>query len=125
MRSTSGRSSRSSLIAMNSRLRISAIRSFSNDSWAITWHQWQVEYPIERKMGLSWSRAAVKAGSPQDSQFTGLCACCLRYGLFSLISALVCMRLQSTGDPRQQWAAEEGLSVQRRRLDGAQLLEWG
>ncbi len=29
-----------------------ATSSFSKDSCSITWHQWQVEYPIERKIGL-------------------------------------------------------------------------
>ena len=38
---------------MKSRFRMSAIAWLSNDSCAMTWHQWQVEYPIERKIGRS------------------------------------------------------------------------
>jgi hypothetical protein len=51
----------------------------------MTWHQWQVEYPMERKTGLSSSAAFLKASSPHGYQSTGLYACCCRYGLFSLM----------------------------------------
>src|SRR6202142_1164663 len=57
--------------------------SFSKDSRSMTWHQWQVGEPMERKMGLSPSRAFWKASSPQARQSTGLWACWSRYGLFS------------------------------------------
>ncbi len=41
----------------------------------MTWHQWQVEYPIDRKIGLSSARARAKASSPQGYQSTGLSWC--------------------------------------------------
>ena len=44
---------------------------------------------MERKIGLSSRRAFSKADSPQGSHSTGLWACCRKYGLFSLMSALV------------------------------------
>ena len=46
----------------------------------MTWHQWQVEYPIERKIGLSSARAFAKASSPHGYQSTGLSLCWRRYG---------------------------------------------
>ena len=55
-----------------------ATASFSKDSRSITWHQWQAEYPIERKIGLSSRRAAANASSPHGYQSTGLSACCSR-----------------------------------------------
>src|ERR1700730_6055572 len=61
---------------------------FSNDSCSITWHQWQVEDPIERKIGLFSSRALAKPTSPQENQSTGLWACWSRYGDFSRMSRL-------------------------------------
>ena len=42
-RSTSGRSSRSTLIATKCRFSNAATPASSNDSRSITWHQWQVE----------------------------------------------------------------------------------
>lgn len=36
----------------------------SNDSRSITWHQWQVAYPIERNTGLSSAAACANASSP-------------------------------------------------------------
>src|ERR1700704_3751660 len=62
-----------------------AISPLSKDSRSMTWHQWQVEYPTERKMGLSSRRAFSNASSAHGYQSTGLCACCCRYGLFSAI----------------------------------------
>ena len=41
--STSGRSSRSTFTFTNQRFISSAVAGSSNDSWAITWHQWQEE----------------------------------------------------------------------------------
>ena len=41
----------------------------------MTWHQWQVAYPMERKIGRSSARARAKASSPHGSQSTGLKAC--------------------------------------------------
>src|SRR5205823_3735977 len=70
-------------IGTKSRFNSAARSSFSNDSRSMTWHQWHVEYPIERKMGLFSRRAFSNASWPQGYQSTGLCACCRRYGLFS------------------------------------------
>ena len=39
--STSGRSSRSTFTLTKSSFMSCAIASSSNDSWAMTWHQWQ------------------------------------------------------------------------------------
>src|SRR5207244_2757823 len=49
----------------------------------MTWHQWQAEYPTERKIGLSSSLALRSASGPHGCQSTGLCACWSRYGLVS------------------------------------------
>ncbi len=43
VRSTSGRSSRSTLMETKCSFRTFAVSSFSNDSRSMTWHQWQVE----------------------------------------------------------------------------------
>src|ERR1017187_2132288 len=79
----SGRSSRSTLIAKKSRLSAAAIAGSSNDSCSMTWHQWHVEYPMDRKIGFSSRLAASNASSPQAYQSTGLLACCSKYGLRS------------------------------------------
>src|SRR5579871_242784 len=76
--------------------------SFSKDSRSITWHQWHVEYPTERKTGLSSRAAFANASSPHGYQSTGLCACCKRYGLFSAarrfcISGSECSRRRFRG----------------------------
>ena len=52
-----------------------AILGFSNDSCAITWHQWQVEYPTERNTGLFSLFASEKASSDQGHHSTGLAWC--------------------------------------------------
>ena len=75
MSSTSGRSSRSTLIATNPFDSAAATSSFSKDSCSMTWHQWHVEYPIDRKIGLSSARARANASSPQGYQSTGLSLC--------------------------------------------------
>ena len=54
---------------------MAAILELEKDSRSMTWHQWQVEYPTERKMGLPRLRALSKASSPQGYQSTGLYAC--------------------------------------------------
>src|SRR5271157_1126573 len=87
--SISGRSSLSTLIEISSLFMILATLESSNDSWAITWHQWQVEYPMERKTGLFSFLAFANASSPQGYQSTGLSACCSRYGLVSKPSLLL------------------------------------
>jgi len=76
--STSGRSSRSTLIEMKFSLRNFAISASSNDSSAMTWHQWQVLYPTLRNTGLSSRCALAKASLPQGYQWMGLWACCSR-----------------------------------------------
>src|SRR5438309_4256126 len=73
----------------NSRFMTAATFSFSNDSCAITWHQWHVEYPTERKIGLFSRRALANASSPHGYQSTGLCACWRRYGDFWCASRFV------------------------------------
>src|SRR3990172_11604155 len=80
-RSTSGRSSRSTLTLTKARFISSAVSGSSNDSWAMTWHQWQEAYPTERSTGTSRARASAKASGPHSNQWTGLAACCSRYGL--------------------------------------------
>uniref|UniRef100_A0A915KET7 BED-type domain-containing protein n=1 Tax=Romanomermis culicivorax TaxID=13658 RepID=A0A915KET7_ROMCU len=51
-----------SLIGKHMDLKISPISSLSNDSCSITWHQWQVEYPIDKKINFC-SRAALSNAS--------------------------------------------------------------
>jgi hypothetical protein len=41
--STSGRSSRSTLMLTKRAFISAAVTSSSKDSWAMTWHQWQAE----------------------------------------------------------------------------------
>src|SRR5438093_2390980 len=93
-----------------------ATRSSSNDSRSITWHQWQEEYPIDRKIGRSSSFARPRASSPQAYQSTGLRACCLRYGLVSRASrfsrAVVDMRTQDYRSGRT------GARIARRAIPG-------
>src|SRR5215204_6108782 len=60
-----------------------AVSSSSKDSCSITWHQWQAEYPMERRIGRSSARASSKASSPHAYHSTGLSACWRRYGLVS------------------------------------------
>src|SRR3954469_11817121 len=67
-----------------------AVSSSSNDSCAITWHQWHDEYPTDKKIGRSSARARSNASGPHGYQSTGLCACCNRYGEVSWIRRLVC-----------------------------------
>src|SRR5438105_8291981 len=89
MLSTSGRSSRSTLMFTNSSFITAATAGSSNDSWAITWHQWQAEYPTLRSTGLSSARARPNASSPHGYQSTGLPACWRRYGLVSWASRFI------------------------------------
>ena len=58
----SGRSSRSTLMFTNSSFMTRAVASSSNDSWAITWHQWHAEYPTDSRIGLP-SRLARSSAS--------------------------------------------------------------
>ncbi len=57
MESTSGRSSRSSLMHTKRSFMSRAVSSSSKDSRSITWHQWQAEYPIDSRIGRSSARA--------------------------------------------------------------------
>ena len=75
MASTSGRSSRSTLMAIRCSFIRAAVCSSSNDSCAITWHQWHAEYPTESRTGTSRRAAASKAASDHGHQSTGLAAC--------------------------------------------------
>ena len=52
-----------------------AMAESSKDSWAITWHQWQLEYPTESSTGQSRRAASSKAGAPHGCQWTGLSRC--------------------------------------------------
>src|SRR5512140_287012 len=78
--STSGLSSRSTLIETKWSFRSLAVASSSNDSRSMTWHQWQEEYPTERNTGRSNALALENASSPHGYQSTGLWACRRRYG---------------------------------------------
>src|SRR3954464_2974272 len=79
--STSGRSSRSTLMQTKCSFITCAVPSSPKDSRSITWHQWHPENPIESRIGLSSSRARASASSLHSHQATGLCACWRRYGL--------------------------------------------
>src|SRR6202012_2711806 len=85
----SGRSSRSTLTATTLSFTTLAVASSSNDSCAITWHQWQAAYPTQSSTGTSRRRASANASSDQGHQSTGLSACCSRYGLVAFFSRLV------------------------------------
>src|SRR6185312_14750746 len=85
----SGRSSRSTLIATTLAFTIAAVASSSNDSCAITWHQWQAAYPTDSSTGTSRRFASANASSDQGHQSTGLSACCSRYGLVALLSRFI------------------------------------
>src|SRR5436305_4949740 len=86
MLSTSGRSSRSTLMLTHSSFITAATVGSSNDSCAITWHQWHAEYPTLNSTGLSSVLARSNASSPHGYQSTGLSLCCRRYGLVSSAS---------------------------------------
>src|SRR3977135_1618566 len=83
MASRSGRSSRSTLMLTNPAFMTDAVLGSSNDSRSMMWHQWQAEYPIDSRIGLSSALARVSASDPHGYQSTGLSACCSRYGLVS------------------------------------------
>ena len=68
----SGRSSRSTLTGTKWEFRNSAVAWSSNDSWAITWHQWQAAYPTDNRIGTSRDLASANASSPHSYQSTGL-----------------------------------------------------
>src|SRR5215211_6428396 len=95
MPSTSGRSSRSTLMLTNRSFITAATPASSNDSCAITWHQWHAEYPTLSSTGLSSARAFSNASSPHGNQSTGLSACCRRYGLVSSASRFTAPRVSA------------------------------
>ena len=84
--STSGRSSRSTLMLTNFAFITSATSASSNDSCAITWHQWHAAYPTDSSTGTSRRRASANASGDHCHQSTGLSACCSRYGLVAFAS---------------------------------------
>src|SRR5438477_12323441 len=92
MLSTSGRSSRSTLMLTNSSFITAATAGSSNDSCAITWHQWHAEYPTLSSTGLSSAFALANASSPHGYQLTGLSWCCRKYGLVSDASRFMMSR---------------------------------
>src|SRR5690242_11874219 len=55
--------------------------SSSNDSCAITWHQWHAAYPTDSRIGTSLAAASANASGVHCCQCTGLPACWRRYGL--------------------------------------------
>src|ERR1700733_12367739 len=85
----SGRSSRSTLIATTLLLTTAATAGSSNDSCAITWHQWHAAYPTESSTGTSRCRASANASGDHGHQSTGLSACCSKYGLVALFSRFI------------------------------------
>ena len=77
-RSTSGRCSRSTNILTKLSFRTATIRESEKVVLAITWHQWQVEYPIERKISLFSLLASSKASMPHGCQSIRSPSCCSR-----------------------------------------------
>ena len=61
-------------------LRYAAVASSSNDSCAITWHQWHAAYPTLSSTGTLRRRASANAAGSHSHQSTGLSACWSRYG---------------------------------------------
>ena len=72
MLSTSGRSSRSTFTLTNSSFITAATAGSSNDSCAMTWHQWHAEYPTDNNTGLSSALARSNASADHGYQSTGL-----------------------------------------------------
>src|ERR1700730_9152536 len=95
----SGRSSRSTLIATTLPFTIAAVASSSNDSCAITWHQWQAAYPTDSSTGTSRRCPGPDSSSDQGHQSTGLSACCNRYGLVALLSLFIASILHQSPPP--------------------------
>src|SRR4051794_8646776 len=88
MASTTGRSSRSTFTLTTLSFITAATAGSSNDSCAITWHQWHDEYPTDSRIGLSSAWARANASAPHGYQSTGLSACWRRYRLVSCSSRL-------------------------------------
>jgi hypothetical protein len=51
-----------------------AVAASWNDSRAMTWHQWQVAYPIDTITGTPRRAASAKASGPHANHATGLSA---------------------------------------------------
>src|SRR5258705_13944753 len=84
----SGRSSRSTLMFTKLSFITFAIPASSNDSCAITWHQWHAEQPTDNRLGLPVLFASPIASSPHGYQSTGFSPSCCRAGLVSLARRL-------------------------------------
>src|SRR3989337_124738 len=97
----SGRSSLSTFTQTKALLSKAATSSSVKHSLSITWHQWQLEYPIERNTGLSSLSALSKASFPQGYQSTGFSACWRRYGLFSFASLFGMAYVSSIADGKE------------------------
>src|SRR3990172_8945237 len=97
----SGRSSLSTFTQTKALLRSAETSSSMKDSLSITWHQWQLEYPIERNIGLSSFSALSKASIPHGYQSTGFSACWRRYGLFSFASLFGMAYVSSIADGKE------------------------
>src|SRR2546421_1774738 len=67
-------------------LSSAAISGSAKVSRSITWHQWQLAYPMESRTGLSSAAARDHASSPHGYQSVGLDALRSRYGLVSSAS---------------------------------------
>ena len=112
MESTSGRSSRSTLMLTKSEFINVAVSTSSKHSCAMTWHQWQAEYPTDSRMGTFRRLASSNASSPHAYQSTGLSRCWRRYGLVSFSRRLVIgfsfARKKCLVDWKQHREAERG-----------------
>ena len=73
--STSGRSSRSTLMHTKWAFMKSAASASENVSCSITWHQWHALYPTLTSTSLRSARALAQASGPYGSHRTGLCMC--------------------------------------------------
>src|SRR5216683_1206061 len=82
-----------------------AVSGLSKLSCAITWHQWQAEWPTERRIGLFNLRASSSASSDQGYQSTGLSACWRKYGEGSVARRFIGRSLTVHPDSK---LAEEG-----------------
>ena len=105
--SMSGRSSRSTLMLTKFAFITAAVSASSNDSCAITWHQWHAAYPTESRIGTFRRFASASASAPHCHQSTGLSACWSRYGLVALARRFMLPRVA----PRKTGRAATGPSA--------------
>src|SRR5262245_18046408 len=73
-----------------------ATSSSSNDSWAITWHQWQAAYPTDSRIGTSPGAASARASGVRCCQGTGLSAWWRRDGLVAAPTVLTAGLIRCT-----------------------------